>query len=256
MPVTGIDLADDTRLLPGVLAASRPLTGAGWQNGVELRLAGCAEPTIKNRCVANLEPAGVDVVRFNPFIIAASAACTPMSGMDHEARAAERLTRTTEWALGRVLATGEGTGDGTGLGDNPSLAECESVGSFTSVVQALACLEQEAANRGFGARVLLHLTARMAYLAAAAGVIRPDGSGRWVTPTGSVVVVSAGYPAGECTATTETAWATGPVWVALDQVDAETPTDWRTNTLEAWAERLAIVVFDPCLNLCVTVQTA
>jgi len=57
-----------------------------------------------------------------------------------------------------------------------------------------------------------------------------------VSPTGAPWVISVGYPVQS--ATTVRLWVTGSVWAAVD---------------EAFANRSAIVAFDPCINFYIDV---
>ena len=49
--------------------------------------------------------------------------------------------------------------------------------------------------------------------------------------------------------TTIRLWATGPVWAAADEALVLNALDRRNNEDEAYAQRSAIVAFDPCINL-------
>jgi hypothetical protein len=147
----------------------------------------------------------------------------------------------------------------TGLGSpNPSLADAEIVhtGPDTSaidgIVGAVACIEQAAADFGFGAEVVLHAPAKAAALLAYSR-LNLDG----LSPMGHRWILSPGYPAE--TGGDETIlsiWATGTVWAAvseqyslLDPSTGQRPVDWRINLDAAFAQRLGLAAFDPCLNL-------
>ena len=72
-----------------------------------------------------------------------------------------------------------------------------------------------------------------------------------MSPTGAPWVISVGYPVqGD---TTVRLWVTGSVWAGVDEPFVLNDLDRRSNTDEAFANRSAIVAFDPCINFYIDV---
>jgi hypothetical protein len=67
------------------------------------------------------------------------------------------------------------------------------------------------------------------------------------SPSFAPWVISPGYPVEG--PTTIRLWATGPVWASVDEPFVLNEIDRRTNDDAAYAQRSAIVAFDPCVNL-------
>jgi hypothetical protein len=179
--------------------------------------------------------------------ITASAACSLMSQIGSVNMSSDRLEATTEWGLGRLLATGLG-------GSNPSLADATVVHAATDddVVSAVSCLEQAAADLGFGAEIVLHAPPRAAAYLSANHLLDE----MFVSPAGHPWIISSGYPveAESGNDTIVTIWATGTVWAGVspayvlrDGQTGQPPPNWRMNLDEAYAQRLGLAVFDPCL---------
>jgi len=113
-------------------------------------------------------------------------------------------------------------------------------------VLAVGTLEQAAADAGFGSQWWLHAPIKAASFLANARLLIGKRS-----PSGAPWVVSVGYPVQG--ATTVRLWVTGPVWAATDEAFVFDDLDRRSNTDEAFANRSAIVAFDPCVNLYIDV---
>lgn len=226
----------------GILEASLPAP-AGWMQGLSIPFYGCGEPTLMDRCVtAHDEPHQTAVAEFYPFGISQGANCSSLSRLDQKAHAQARLDSTTEWAVARQFAT-----DGLALG-TPSFADGASLGTVADgdFVLAVGTLEQAAADAGFGAQWWLHAPVK-----AAAFLAKSDGLGDGKSPSGAPWVISPGYPVQG--PTTIRLWATGPVWAAVDEPFVLNDLDRRTNRDEAFAQRSAIVAFDPCINIYIDV---
>lgn len=226
----------------GLLSVALPAP-AGWIQGLSVPFYGCGEPTLQNRCVtANDEPYRTGVTEFQPFGIAQGATCSTLSRLDQSRHAEGRLDSTTEWAVGRQLAT-----DGLGLG-TPSFADGTSLGTVAdgNFVLAVGTLEQAAVDAGFGAQWWLHAPVKAAAFLANADLLN-DGK----APSGAPWVISPGYPVQG--ATTVRLWATGPVWASVTDSQALRAVDWNVNEDTAYANREAIVAFDPCVNLYIDV---
>jgi hypothetical protein len=212
----------------------------GWAQGLSIPFYGCGEPVLQDRCVtANDEPqrAGGGV-GFMPFGISQGATCSTLSRLDQKKHASGRLDSTTEWAVARQLAT-----NALGL-DSPSFDDGDSLGVVAGgdFVLAVGTLEQAAADAGFGAQWWLHAPVK-----AAAFLARYDLLNGTRSPTGAPWVISPGYPVEG--PTTLRLWATGPVWAAVDEPFVLNDIDRRGNEDTAYAQRSAIVAFDPCVNL-------
>lgn len=215
----------------------------GWTQGLSVPFYGCGEPLLQDRCVtANDEPYRTGVSEFYPFGISQGATCSTLSRLNQAEHARGRLDSTTEWAVARQLAT-----DVLGLG-TPSFADGTDLGTVANAdfVLAVSTLEQAASDAGFGTLYWLHAPVK-----AAAYLSNQFQLCEGVSPTGAPWVISPGYPVEG--ATTIRLWATGPVWASVDDPLILNDVDWHRNEDEAWANRQAIVAFDPCVNLYIDV---
>ena len=222
----------------GLLAVALPAPD-GWGQGLSIPFYGCGEPLLQDRCVtANDVPHRTAVADFHPFGISQGATCSTLSRIDQQSHANGRLDSTTEWAVARQLAT-----DVLALG-TPSFADGTSLGTVADgdFVLAVATLEQAAADAGFGAQWWLH-----GPIKAAAYLSKNHLIEEGVSPAGAPWVISPGYPVQG--ATTVRLWATGPVWSSVDEPYSLHDVDWNVNTDTAYANRSAIVAFDPCVNI-------
>jgi hypothetical protein len=238
----GVEVEQATRS-GGILDRALPAP-QGWMQGLSIPFYGCGEPVLVDRCVT-AEDAPLNktaVAEFNPFGISQSATCSSLSRLDQKKHAEGRLDSTTEWAVGRQLAT-----DGLGLG-TPSFEDGTSLGTVADGNFALAVgtLEQAAADAGFGTQWWLH-----APILAAAFLSESRSLIGKISPTGAPWVISVGYPVQG--ATTVRLWVTGSVWAAVDEAFVFDDLDRRNNTDEAFANRSAIVAFDPCINFYIDV---
>lgn len=226
----------------GLLEAALPAPD-GWERGIGVPFYGCGEPLLKDKCVTSDDSEGTrpEIVEFPSFPIEQRSACSTLSRLDHEAFATGRLNATSEWAIARQLAL-----DPLELG-SPTLEDAQSLGSIASVVDAIACLEEEAALTGFGARYFLHTSPRTAATLRAEDMI--DGDGR--SPSGARWIISPGY-AGIAPGRV---WLTGAVWVGTSSPETLSGVVHRLNDDLAVASRTGLVAFDPCLLLSVDIET-
>lgn len=242
-----VDLGSGRRLPGGVLAQAFPLPD-GWENGVAFRGTGCAEPEINLPCDVidrtEIRPDGV--MYFEPIFVSQSSACSTLSKVGNVDIATDRLESTTEWALGRLLATGLGTA-------NPALFDATLISASAEPVDAISCLEQAIADVGFGAEAVIHAPFRAAAYLRQQYLLSDSG----FSPAGIPVIISPGYPVDD--EDIINMWATGPVFAGVtdaytlvDGVTGAPPMKWRQNTDAAYRQRLALAAFDPCLNLTVT----
>jgi hypothetical protein len=240
----------------GLLVRGLPLPDGWTEGGIVFRASGCSEPVVLSACEVSdrtgVRPGENGV--FEPIFISASAACSLLSQIGSTNMASDRLEATSEWALGRLLATGLGS-------NNPSFADATNVHSADTgdipadVVAAVSCLEQAAADLGFGAEIVMHAPPRAAAFLKSLLLIEDDTH---ESPSGHPWIISSGYPveaeSGEDTIVT--IWATGTVWAGVSDAyvldDGRTgkpPVNWRMNLDEAYAQRLGLAAFDPCLAL-------
>lgn len=216
----------------------------GWTQGLSLPFYGCGEPLLQDRCVAaNDEPHRTSVADFYPFGISQGATCSTLSRIDQKRHASARLDSTTEWAVARQLAT-----DSLGL-DTPSFADGVSLGVVADgdFVLAVATLEQAAADAGFGSQWWLHAPIKAAAFLGDQDQMNSD----YISNTGAPWVISPGYPVQG--PTTIRLWATGPVWASVSDPYVLNDVAWRVNEDSAYANREAIVAFDPCINFYIDV---
>lgn len=224
----------------GLLGAALPAPG-GWSQGLAIPFYGCGEPLLQDYCVTanDVSHPQADAV-FYPFGVSQGAFCSTLGRQDQSRHAEGRLDATTEWAVARQLAT-----NALGL-DTPSFADGTSLGTVADgdFTLAVATLEQAAADAGYGAQWWLHAPVKAApYL--------KDFIDNGASLTGAPWVISPGYPVQG--PTTIRLWATGPVWVSVADPFVLQDVDRNTNQDTAYANREAIVAFDPCINLYIDV---
>jgi hypothetical protein len=261
-----IVLAAGSRPIGGLLAATRPLEsartasgtaiGQRWGGGVVFSGRTCAPPAFGTPCAQDTgEPDDEDVDvgsppsglwSFMPADIRQGTQCTTLSRSDAARMSRERLDETREWSVAHVLQTGQHTEHTTAADSanpditrNPALIDATLITAVPlPALDALACLEQHAANNLFGAPAFIHASPLVGtHLLGAPGIHR-DGR-TWRTAMGSIVVISPGYTGPDLYVTTEVWAATGPV----EEVEG---IDRRNNTLTAWAAEAGIAVFDAC----------
>lgn len=232
------------RMPGGVLARALPAP-AGWERGgLAIPFYGCGEPVLRDKCVEGTDIPNQNgaVAQFPAFPIEQGSMCST-TGPDSQVQSAQaRFTATADWAVSRQLQ--QDLAD-TGA---PKLDDAVSMGAAADAnfTLALGCLEQAAADTGFGAPWVVHTTLRgMSYLVAQGLVV--DG----LTPAGARVIVGTGYenPSG----TSVPLWATGQVWASLSDIDTVETVAYAQNNIEAWARGIAVAAFDPCMLQLVTV---
>lgn len=217
---------------------------SGWERGISVEFYGCGEPILRDKCISGIDvphrPSGV--ATFPIFPIEQGATCSTIGGGDQKEHASVRLESTTEWALGRQLAT-----DIVGTGA-PSFEDADVLGTIAAAdfVHAVSCLEQAAADTGFGTQWYLHGPVR-----AAAYLKRFKMLDDGLSPTGAPWVLSPGYPVQG--ATTIRLWATAPVYIGVGEGISNPDTDWQRNSKSAFALRAGLVAFDPCINIAIDV---
>jgi hypothetical protein len=244
VPAITVTLTPSPRPVGGILAAARPLPD-GWWRGVTFSSTQCVPPLSAQYCPDTPEVKTTertsDVSTFDPFGLVAALECSTIGRPDIAAQAAETLDVVREWLVGRELAQGLTAG-------NADLADATGLGAATSIVDALATLEEEIADSLYGRLGFIHASPAVGVELMAADVIYLDGV-RWRTVTGNVVVISPGY-AGLATLN-----ATGEVWAAVGQRETFDDVDRAVDTAHAFAEEAGVVAFDPCFNVSVTLPT-
>lgn len=227
----------------GLLKAALPAP-EGWERGIVVEYYSCGEPEILQACVvATDEPkeAGVPAT-FKPIPIRQGAVCSTVSRSNLTQQARDRLESTTEWAIGRQLA------EDLGQVGNPSLADADVMGVIAdgNFEAAVSCLEQAAADTGFGVPWTLH-----GPVGAGAYLTGPRLLENGLSPNGAPWILSPGYPGR--VSNKIRLWVTGPVWAATNAMRDLDATERKTNTANGWADRLAIAGFNPCINIAIDV---
>jgi hypothetical protein len=236
------EVNQSARVRGGVLDVALPAP-EGWERGLAIQFYGCGEPILRDKCITAIDvPARPTSAEFGIFPIEQGSTCSTVGKTDNSEHARRRLEQTSEWAVGRELQTGQASPG------SPSLEDADVLGTVAGAdfMTAVGCLEQAAADAGFGARWYLHAPVRAAAYLADKNLL-VDGR----SPTGAPWIISPGYePQGP---TTVRLWATGTVWAAVDDIFVADTPDFRTNSGLAMALRGGIVAFDPCLNIAVDV---
>jgi hypothetical protein len=239
-----VEVDQSRRIGGGLLDVALPAPD-GWERGLAIPFYGCGAPEVSDGCVAfEDEPAQTAVATFAPFQIRQGSRCSTLSRLNQADFAQQRLDASSEYALGQQLSE-----NSAGLADTPTLADALVLGTVadSDFVTAVGCLEQAAADAGFGSDWFLHGPPRAAAYLKDASLL----SGDRMSPAGMPWVISSGYQ--PQAATTVRLWATGPVWVGLSEAQILDDPDWRRNSDIAWALRTGIAVFDPCINVAIDV---
>lgn len=239
-----VDLTRPTRSRRGILANAEPIEG-GVEHDIAVAFSGCVEPILRDKCITNVddEASRPEVATFKVFPIESASECSTLSGLDHRKMAADSLGATTEWAMGRQLAE-----DVVGNG-SPTLTDTP-MGTVAGAdfVHAVSCLEQAAADTGFGTDFVLHAPYRAAAYLKRLKLMDKNG----LSPTGHKWIISPGYPVEDDT--TVRIWLTGVVWAAADETpQINDAVQRRQNTDTAYALGAGLVAFDPCLNIAIDV---
>lgn len=238
-------VVDQSARMPGgVLSKSLPAP-AGWERGgISIPFYGCGEPVLRDKCVQSVDVPNRNTVGDFPAVPIEQGSMCSTTGPDSLVGSVEaRYQATADWSLSRQLFSDQAATGAPNLGDATVLGTVADADFATAV----GCLEQEAANTGFGAVWVLHTTVRGASYLAQQGLMTIDG----FTPAGAKVIIGTGYenPAG----TTVRLWVTGQVWASITAPEDVEAVAYRQNNVEAWARGVGVVAFDPCMNLAVDV---
>jgi hypothetical protein len=236
---------DQSARMPGGLLSKSLPAPSGWERGgLAIPFYGCGEPVLRDKCVEGTDvPHRSEVAEFPSIPIEQGVTCSLTGPDDLRTQALDRFVSSADWALGRQLQT-----DAIDSGA-PKLDDATPMGTVADAqfISAVACLEQAAADAGFGSRFVLHAPVRAAAYLASQGLLDTNGLG----PTGQPWIISAGYenPSG----TVIRLWATGQVWASVDTPEVVEPVGYQTNDIDAWARGLGVVAFDPCILVSIDV---
>lgn len=236
-----VDLPEQSVPMSGGLLRNALPAPDGWERGIIFPAYSCGEPVAMDGCVTSddTSEARPESTEYRSFGIQQRTSCSTVGQMDLPQQVSDRLAATTEFALGRQLATNSLDLPGTYLDD------AENLGSTDDVVAGIGFLEEEAALRGFGSRYFLHASPRTAATLVSKKMI--DSNGR--SPAGARWIVSPGYAGTE----PGRVWATGAVWVGSGAPDVFSGFEIRQNEEIAVADRVGIVAFDTCINISIDI---
>lgn len=249
-------------------AASVDGVGTRWELGYRFQPEACTGAWVEDPC--NVEPRVIEdrpaIVEVEPFQVVAGDRCSSFGFLaeDYQGRAQRLLQRQQSNQIAHELWTGELAA--TAGWPNPSLvgsgvpAEGPDVltNGPSSVIAALACLEQYLAVCGGGARGMIHATPQLVTQWAALGnsVLRREG-GQLLTIHDTIVVSDGGYdgsgPGNVPASNSQWAYATGLVTVEMAPIEVvpdniNQALDRATNTIEFFAQRAATASWDTCCH--------
>lgn len=252
-----LDLNRDPRLWPNGLLNSALPAPAGWHQGISVPFASpMAEVYPMGMLPCPTSPRGtpvpVDVQTFTPFTMTQGSQCSTLGRLDHEAYAELRLAETLEMNLASQFTT-----DLYGTG-NPSLKDAMPIGvySVNDLTVLLAYLEFIFAGMSGGSPCWVHTSILGGTLLFSEHLMR-DGK----TVTGAPVIISPGYPTWDGEGNSPPSgymyvqfWATGPVWVGMDDPVVVSDINRDNNRETAYADRNAIIAYSPSPAVKITVQ--
>lgn len=269
----------------GLLVAAQTTIGdAGrWQFGVSWEPEQCgtsgreAVDCLGNTAelTANVSPGATSA---DPFMVYASDRCSPFGfqARDWVARATRQLEATQSFEVADELWSGalrDAAGVDDQIADNPALTDSTSdtvTSGPADPVDALACLEQGLAECSRGRRGMIHATPQALVQWVAARVVTLEG-GQYLSPLGNIVVADAGYdgsgPGGSVAGASQWAYATGLISIRLSTPQI-IPGDLESaqslaqalnrddNTLDVYAQRLALIQWDECCHIAAELDLA
>ncbi|MDN5919195.1 MAG: hypothetical protein L0I76_29565 [Pseudonocardia sp.] len=200
-----------------------------------------------------------------PFLIQTAVDCPRAPIPDMAARAARRIEAITSQAVARELWTGAASaedpwelpdgaawdlsnpaGPTAGTYVNPHLAAADVGTAAGGPMAVLGQVEAAVADKTIGGPIYLHVPLDVLFELAIGLERRGD---LLVTPAGSIVVADGGYPGTATDGTTLAIYGTGPVQVWLGPTtvydDPSQVVNASNNVARVWAERPALVLFDP-----------
>ena len=277
IPPLGIAPRDRATLLTSIDHLPPDLLMEGdvprWLAGVTFQALGCNPLTRIESIACGVVPVKTantmgDVIGFDSFTIydaiEGSLLCTDILRLDSDVEI-RMPAMVSEQLANELMAGGARAYNGASPDVNPSFVTSASVvtGGPYLPNEALALLEQGAADLLHGGQATLHLTPRG--FSSVNGMDQAENiNGRWVTAQGHVVIADAGYDGTEPDANAgaimadEWWYMSGPVFFALTQPEPlgmpYERVDYATNQLTNIYEGYATVVFDPCAILAVPVS--
>lgn len=223
---------------------------ARWQAGVEWapeNIAGGQIGVAACGGTMSVSPTpNAEVQTADPVALFATDKCSTFGfeRRDYEGRARRQLLATQSFMLAREFQLGV-LRDSDSLG-NVALVDAEHVGpANATVLDATAIIESAIGEVLQGRRAMIHVSPQIFTLMKANQDITLQGQ-RWVTPQGSIVCSDAGYTVEEDGHLFM--YATALPLVTLGEVivpmDIETAMSRTLNTIEFYAERLALIRLD------------
>lgn len=259
------------------------LDGVDWRKGVVAWPESAPSYRVVQDCTDEIADYGDEgefgPVGARPFVIQTITRCPRGSIAEMSARADRHIRAITSAALAYELWTGEASAldpwelptgqvalanprpdagtDDEGPYLNPYLnAGTLLSATFTDATAALGAVEAAVAERMSGGPVYLHVPTDFVMGMGADLTAQGD---LLMTPTGSIVVADAGYPGPGATGTDLVIYGSGPVQVWLDEPTVYDQDSWvvdhATNRVAVWAERPALIWFDPQTLVGCTVGT-
>ncbi len=269
-----------TSAIPGPV-----LDGVDWRRGVIAWPESSPSYRVVQACTDEVADYG-DEAEFGPvaaqaFTIQTVTHCPRGSIAEMAARAERRTRAITSQALAYELWTGEasalepwtlpdnhvygglanprpsGTAD-EGPYLNPFLNGADMLADpIADPTAAMGLVEAAVVEKMAGGPVFLHVPTE--FVMGMGADLREEGD-RLYTPLGSRVIADAGYPGPGATGDDLVIYATGPVTVWLGDVTVYDKDSWvldhRMNRVAVWAERDALIWFDPQTLVGCTVGTA
>lgn len=214
-----------------------------WQRGVDVLVGSVLSPDRVGPCpVGSGEPDSPGSVdRFLPVEIRQGVFCSALyGGAQRTVQYAEESAGVTfAFALSSELVTGSAT-------SNPSLSDATSLGTHTTAVAAICAIEAGLEPRLSGRQGVIHVPVGHA-CDLGNTVYRSTYEGRevWRTYAGNLVAIHG---------TGSVVYGTGEIWGDWELAGTQDYVDRATNTAEAWANVLAIAVFDPDVNISVNIS--
>lgn len=268
---TNVDGPTAQPLRGGLLAAALPPAPGDWDGGVVAWMESTGGWRIAQDCTTDIDDHGTDAdplpVAARPFVIQTVVRSRRSTVAEMSARARRRLDALTGKAIARELWTGAASDldpyqlAGAGrqdyanpqpaVGDDYVNARLAAAGAemFTvpqPAMQALGEVEDRLAELVAGGPLYLHVP--LALLMELGPSLQPQGE-LLLTPAGSRVVADAGYPGTDPTGTGRVIYGSGPVVVWTGPItvldDPSQVVSTSDNTVEVWAERAAMSLFDP-----------
>lgn len=238
-----------------------------WLNGVKFTPFGCEvvvgdsfDPcVVRDRDDPQSFP---DEVLFDPFLMEVGVACTTLTADAAILRSQMLSYITAHLDVSRSSLLGQQVMQGAFSATNPSLmSEAQVItGADESLLGALEAVEDGLADLLDGGQGMVHLPASLLSALQSGGGLRfiagPDGSFRYYTATGHIVVADAGYAGPSPTANGIVAgevwiYGSGPIFAKIDDVVNIDGAPWEeidlsVNVMNVHGSQFALAIFEPC----------